>query len=93
MPLRAQTSSEEKLLTSGQAARVRVGLVLTGSTALVSPVCTLAGQRPRKLLRLARLRFDSLSPEATPAISWHAEAPLYNRCCTATVSHLCEKHP
>ena len=39
--------------------------------------------RPQRYLRLARMRFDSLTLSAGPAINWSVEAPFFNRflCC------------
>jgi hypothetical protein len=39
--------------------------------------------RPQRYLRLARMRFDSLTPSAGPAINWSVEAPFFNRCSAA----------
>lgn len=48
--------------------------------------------RPQRYLRLARMRFDSLTPSAGPAINWSVEAPFFNRflCCCR---HSAELHP
>jgi hypothetical protein len=35
--------------------------------------------RPQRYLRLARMRFDSMTPSAAPAINWSVEAPFFNR--------------
>lgn len=53
------------------------------SHALASHCCAggrSRGSRPERYMRLARVRFDSLTPSAGPSVNWRAEAPFYNRC-------------